>query len=170
MQKMLTLTSIEKYDNPVIQDNWRAGRIPHFSGIVIGDGRMIVMGEQIFLHNGTHECHIYPIVESVISSFIEFSGEFIETAVMKSRTYIPEFGGQVVCGEGEMGNEGFVALVNADILIWSAFFTVSNPFYEVKRSGDSIIAKSTHDVLWEFPISAPWNARVLGAEPKASSH
>ena len=158
---MLIIDLNKKYDNLIVQDNWKNGKLPHFSAIVIGDGRVVAMGEQTFKDDNSYESYIYPIVESTISSFMEFSGDFVAITVMVNRAYIPEIDCHVICGEGQMGNEGFVALVKGEILIWSAFFTISNPFYEVKRIGNVIIAKSTHDIFWEFPIFEPWKAHVL---------
>ena len=43
---------------------------------------------------------------------------------------IPYHNNTIVFGDGEMGNEGFIALIDKDNnLIWSIFFTFSNPIY-----------------------------------------
>jgi hypothetical protein len=156
----------EVFNNSIIQNNWRNGLIPHFVGIVIGDGNMISFGEKYKDVKNFSECYVWPDCESTIDKFTAHSDHFVDVTEMINRAHIPDIDCYAICGEGQMGNEGFVALVRGETLIWSAFFTISNPFYEIKRIGSVIIAKSTHGVFWEFPISAPWKARVLGSEPR----
>ena len=167
---MLKINFNRNFDNQIIQNNWKEGLIPHFVGIVIGDGNMVSMKQQYADGEGYGDCCIYSDHESTIENFIAHSDHFVDTTMMVNCVYIPEINCHAICGEGQMGNEGFVALVKAEILIWSAFFTISNPFYDVARIGDFIIAKSTHDIFWEFPIVEPWKARVLGHDFKAWPH
>lgn len=150
-----------RFDDPIVQDRWKNELIPHFVGILVGDGTLVSMSEQC----DSEECSVEPVCASTIASFLEFSGEFVQLTAMVNRVYIPEIDCHAICGEGQMGNEGFVALVRGDTLMWSAFFTLSNPFYEITRRGDSIIAKSTHQIFWEFPIFEPWRVRVVGSDP-----
>ncbi|WP_430444149.1 MAG: hypothetical protein ACQZ2J_24605 [Pseudomonas piscis] len=55
--------------------------------------------------------------------------------------------GQVVlCGEGEMGNEGFIARTDAsNHLEWFLFSTTANPFVAIKQEGDLVYVQSTHN-------------------------
>jgi hypothetical protein len=154
----------KKYNDSVIQDNWKQGLLPHFSGVVIGDGTMIAMGENSFRIGGVLQHHVYPICESSISSFMKFEHEFVEIEPRQNRVVAHEPDYYAICGEGGMGNEGFVAVIKGDSLIWSAFFTVSNPFYELRMQGNSIIATSTHDRFWKFPVSEPWNGIIQSDE------
>lgn len=56
-----------------------------------------------------------------------------------------EDGRVIFCGEGEMGNEGFIARTDKDNNIeWFLFSTTSNPFVDMKRQGDFIYIQSTH--------------------------
>jgi hypothetical protein len=158
---MLKIDFNRSFDNVIIQNNWKEGLIPHFPGIVIGDGNMVSMKQKYADTEGRGECYVYSDHESTIEKFIAHSDHFVEINAMVNRVYVPECDCYAICGEGAMGNEGFVALVKGETLIWAAFFTISNPFYEVARNGDFIVAKSTHDLLWEFPIAEPWKARAL---------
>lgn len=161
---MLKINLNANFNNPIIQSSWENGLIPHFTGIIIGNGEMISIKQQYANKDNFSSCYITQEHEFSIDNFIAHSEHFVHVTVMINRVYIPEIDCYAICGEGQMGNEGFVALIKGETLIWSAFFTISNPFYEVKRIGDVIIAKSTHDVFWELPILEPWKARVLGSD------
>ncbi|MDF9619094.1 hypothetical protein P5705_15715 [Pseudomonas entomophila] len=57
-----------------------------------------------------------------------------------------ESGQVMLCGEGEMGNEGFIARTNKDNnLEWFLFSTTSNPFVDMRRQGDLVYVQSTHN-------------------------
>lgn len=64
---------------------------------------------------------------------------------------------EALCGEGDEGAEGYVALVDQDSgsLIWIAFFTCSNPFCNIVIQDKEIIAKNNLDNIWRFPIESP---------------
>lgn len=48
------------------------------------------------------------------------------------------------CGEGEMGNEGFIVKLDLDGNIqWSLYSTTSNPFYKITISEDQLAFIST---------------------------
>ncbi|EAE3624713.1 hypothetical protein G0Q57_001916 [Listeria monocytogenes] len=50
----------------------------------------------------------------------------------------------VFCGEGEMGNEGFIVKTDADNQInWMLFSTTSNPFIELTTNNNSVYINST---------------------------
>lgn len=130
--------------------------MPDVCGIVTGDGTVLVMDER-YQHAGDGiRCHVRPLCETSIESLCEFGMEFIEVDPCIRQSAIPGTGARALCGEGGMGNEGFVAVVNEHGLVWAIFLTVSNPFYEVNIVGDCVEAMSTHGVLWRFPIARPW--------------
>lgn len=64
---------------------------------------------------------------------------------------------EVLCGEGDYGSDGFVAVIsnkNSELL-WVAFFECSNPFNNVDVEGSNLLAWSTNDTIWQFPIDSP---------------
>lgn len=68
---------------------------------------------------------------------------------------------QVQVGEGEMGNEGFVAVSTTSELLWAGVFWVSNPFYDVEVRDGLVLATNTHDEVWRFTVDAPEAVHVL---------
>jgi hypothetical protein len=61
------------------------------------------------------------------------------------------------CGEGAMGNEGYVAVCDGitSQLIWFAFFTCSNPFSEIRFEEGALIVETSYEQEWSFPLDAP---------------
>jgi len=61
------------------------------------------------------------------------------------------------CGEGGFGGDGFVALCWADTdkPIWIAFFETSNPFVSVSLHANCVVAQTTLDRKWTFPLEEP---------------
>lgn len=52
----------------------------------------------------------------------------------------------IVCGDGGMGNEGYIARLDLENrLVWSLFSTVSNPFMKIVLDGDFIYVQSSHN-------------------------
>lgn len=158
---MLSLDLHTQARSEMVQSHWRLGRLPHFSGITLGDGRLIVMSEASHLAGGQMACRVSPVCESCVSSFVEFSGEFVEVTSTTPLLHLNE-GLSAIAGEGEMGNEGFVALVSGTVLVWSAFFTSANPFYQLNlgQAGKLLVATSTHELHWHFPMASPWDVTV----------
>lgn len=74
----------------------------------------------------------------------------------------PDHAIEVIAGEGNYGSDGFVAVLDfkSRELIWIAFFLCSNPFDEVKIVDDQIIATSTLNCNWRFPLKAPADLSV----------
>lgn len=52
----------------------------------------------------------------------------------------------IICGEGGMGNEGFIARTDLNNnLEWVLFSTTSNPFSQIKILGNNIYVQSSHN-------------------------
>lgn len=64
---------------------------------------------------------------------------------------------KAVCGEGDFGSDGFVAVVHTETqkLVWLAAFNCSNPFNHVSFKESSVCAESTLGAVWRFPLNDP---------------
>ncbi|WP_338846805.1 hypothetical protein V8J88_23930 [Massilia sp. W12] len=71
----MDINSKIKFNHPIIQENWKNYKIPHFPGITIGNGEIVPMNElSSYSSDGSTHIHVDPICKSTIESFIEFSG------------------------------------------------------------------------------------------------
>lgn len=59
----------------------------------------------------------------------------------------------IICGEGEMGNEGFIAKTDKNnALEWMLFSTSSNPFVSIYTKNDLVYLKSTYNFYIVFNL------------------
>ncbi|NHZ93163.1 hypothetical protein F2P45_29745 [Massilia sp. CCM 8733] len=154
---MLTIDLDSRPSHPLVEANWKQFRMPCVCGILTGDGTVLLMEERSDYHEGNYRCQTWPVCETTIDSLCEYGMEFVDLTDYVRQPPIPGTNARAVCGEGSMGGDGFVAVVNDHGLVWAIFFTASNPFYEVNVVGDCVEAMSTHGVLWRFPIYRPWD-------------
>jgi hypothetical protein len=73
------------------------------------------------------------------------------------KTVSEDEGFEAVCGEGDFGSDGFVAVVHTETqkLVWLAAFNCSNPFKYVSFKEGCVYAESTIGTVWCFPLSDP---------------
>lgn len=63
---------------------------------------------------------------------------------------------EILCGEGNLGADGFIAVINAsDKLDWVAFFDCSNPFLKLAFKEGIIYAESSLGHIWKLPLQSP---------------
>jgi hypothetical protein len=103
------------------------------------------------------------IFETTTIVELERSGKlFWSDAIILGETL--SFDGMVtaVCGEGDHGSDGFVAVLSAESrkLLWLAAFDCSNPFDSVEFIGAAVYAQSTLGKVWRFPLAEPCNFTV----------
>jgi hypothetical protein len=68
---------------------------------------------------------------------------------------------EILCGEGNLGADGFIAVINAsDKLDWVAFFDCSNPFVKLAFKDGVIYAESSLGHTWKLPLLSPHNLTI----------
>lgn len=141
----------------LIQQRWNDEECPLFDGILFGDGDIVLMECRTHVRDSRLETIVRPLARSSLGSFLDYNPEgWVSITPMAS--FDGESGGLVVtCGEGAQGGDGFVAVCEADDqrLKWLAFFQGSNPFKRVTVEHDRVVAVSTHDHVWTFPLDRP---------------
>ncbi|MFB9244481.1 hypothetical protein IV454_00785 [Massilia antarctica] len=149
--------------HPFIQQLWQKSLLPEFVGIIMGDGRLISINQNNYFidHEIRHELKIGE--ESTIDNLLELTDDTISITPYGQGESIAGTDALASCGEGEMGNEGFVAVTNTHGLLWAAFFANSNPFYQVNIVGDCVAAVNSYEATWYFPIDSPWNITITYA-------
>jgi len=97
-----------------------------------------------------------PLAETTASSVLNYNSRaWVEVTQLKRLAWSSEY--HVECGEGAMGNEGYVAMIgNVDgTLLWVLFCSQSNPFVDLQRDGDTIVAMTSYDQAWRIPGAEP---------------
>lgn len=148
----------------LIQEKFEEEECPLFDGVLFGTGAIVLMESRTYVGDSGVVGQVRPLARSTLDSFLEYNpdGWVSFTSLSSSRW---ELAGLVLtCGEGSLGADGFVAVREIDgPLRWIAFFQNSNPFTSVSLAGDEVVALSTLNHLWRFPVDRPEFVRVTHA-------
>ena len=124
-----------------IQTQWKNDRAIGYDCIAFGDGRIVIANtyDVVLTETKEHKRYWFPLCDTTLEG-IEKYDEDIWTCVDVFHGSFSHAGQTFVFGDGAMGNEGFVASVDADgNLNWSIFFTFSNPIVGAEIDGEHLV-------------------------------
>lgn len=133
----------------ILQEYWKNETIPGINGLTLLNGDVFLFKEQ--------KCNeFYQYNLSTIDAE-ESSGELASLFDIYAEVRNQDVAGRVVCGECEMGNEGFIAYEsNSGVLQWSIYSSFSNPFLDdLKVVNDIIVVSTEIQYHWSIPIYNP---------------
>ncbi|MEC1180011.1 hypothetical protein P9B03_16035 [Metasolibacillus meyeri] len=141
--------------NEIIQTNWKNNQLPGLDSLIYISGKVIIMDCYEMINGNFIEKFVNPICETSIES-IMFFNENIWCEIDQHPQVQYHNDKIFICGEGGMGNEGFIANVDKNHnLIWAFFSTVSNPFNKLKLEDNLLTAYSTSDLIYTINIHKP---------------
>lgn len=139
-----------------IQNNWQNLKLVYYDAIVYGDGKITLGNTYYTKDSETDEIQYYwnPICDTDLESIEKYDDDcWVDVDIYKSKAIYGS--NKIVCGEGTMGNEGFVACIDQDDkLIWSIFFDFSNPINKVEVINDSLICYGDTGVIIYIDLNA----------------
>jgi len=107
---------------------------------------------------------VRPLARSTLESFLGYRPDGWVSVTSLVNLRLDREGLVLHCGEGSLGADGFVAVREiAGPLRWAAFFQSSNPFRSVTLEGEHVVALSTLDHRWSFPLERPEHVQVTWA-------
>ncbi len=128
-----------------LKTEWDAGRCPIVEGLISGEGRVKDMNVE-WVRDASGRLALWvraagwsSLLELVPNGKLQWTGVIpLCTASDVDRNL------RVVCGEGGLGCDGFVAVIRSDLdeILWIAFFTQSNPFEVVQLAEDCVMARA----------------------------
>jgi hypothetical protein len=150
--------------NPLslLEEKWQSGYGLHIDGLVFADGRVVLCDCVKLKRDGRSIPLASPIGDSTLDSILKYDDDPWVALTELDRSEIAESNVKISCGEGAMGNEGYVAVTALDTgrLIWMAFFTCSNPFEALKLVDGEILAENSYEQEWIFPLDHPERVRI----------
>ncbi|QQT26782.1 hypothetical protein [Sphingobacterium spiritivorum] len=132
-----------------IQEHWLLSELVGIDAIVFSDGRMklidISWNENPEIRNTFGKEYHYNVSGiTSLNEIIEKYDNDIWSVCQINDQITTDSAYNFVCGEGEMGNEGFIAKLDRDgNIVWSLYSTTSNPFYKFEYSDGRLRAVST---------------------------
>lgn len=146
----------------IIQAKWRDGYVLAVNGVTWGGGRVLLLECLTARGREGTRLSVAPLAETTVDSILGFSPQRW-TAVTELASCLDGSASlRFSAGEGSMGADGYVAAtqVSDGSLLWVAFFDCSNPFLTVRIDGQRVIAVSSLDFEWSYPIDRPESVAV----------
>jgi hypothetical protein len=150
----------------ILERKWRVGHVLQVDGIVFLSERVMLVDAKTVRRENSIRCVATPFADTDVTSVLKYNPDpWVAITQLDSIAWDEDI--NVVCGEGAMGNEGFVAVVDRkkDIPIWVLFSTCSNPFESVARDGEDIVASAGYDQAWRLPMEDPTKFAILDEPP-----
>ncbi|PQO45641.1 hypothetical protein C5Y93_14495 [Blastopirellula marina] len=128
---------------------WRNEMIPLLNGVTYPDGRWFQMSEDLGELKVTETRWDTRDMGDQWTYFAQLC-----------RESVPGNHLEVSAGEGGMGSDGIVALIDSrdNSLRWVLFSDLSNPFHRLEIRDKQILAETTLDTRWTIDLQKPENA------------
>ncbi|EEI93862.1 hypothetical protein HMPREF0765_0484 [Sphingobacterium spiritivorum ATCC 33300] len=132
-----------------MQEHWHQSELVGIDAIVFSDGSMKLIDisaneNQEIKNTFGKEYHFSISGTTSLNEIIEkYDNDIWSVCQINDQITIDNLY-NFVCGEGEMGNEGFIAKLDIDgKIVWSLYSTTSNPFCKLEYSNGRLRAVST---------------------------
>ena len=135
--------------NGLIMEHWSAEQreLPGMNCIAFADGTVTILDiEHISTRTTMSVLCLFPLCDTTIDSITKYNPDC--WTMVDAWTSVDYQGQKIVGGDGQMGNEGFIACTDAqDCLVWAMFFEDTNPIKKLSVNGNTLIAINEHDEL-----------------------
>nr|WP_261771688.1 hypothetical protein [Paenibacillus xylanexedens] len=136
--------------NSLIMEQWSAEQreLPGMNCIAFADGTVTILDIRTYLDSNNNErtLSVSPLCDTMIDSIVKYNPDC--WTMVDVWTSVDYQGGKIIGGDGQMGNEGFIACTDAeDHLVWAIFLEDTNPIKKLSVSGNSLIAINEHEEL-----------------------
>jgi signal peptidase I len=144
---------MNEYLNKLVNDY----KCPLINSFIFSNGDLLVVENFKFGNNNK----IRILCKSSIKSYFDYNEEedvsyFDILSKDENETFI------VYGGEGSSGGDGILYVIDKrnNQLLWFLFLDNSNPFIKVSIVKDEIVAYTTYDKEWKFPIFSPCKVSI----------
>ncbi|PAD30402.1 hypothetical protein CHH60_16590 [Paenibacillus sp. 7523-1] len=133
--------------NSLMMKHWSAEQreLPGMNCIAFANGDIIILNISKYYNPNNNERTISctPLCDTTIESIDKYNDDYwTEVDAWTSMDYQ---GGKIYGGDGQMGNEGFIACTDAnDSLVWGIFLDETNPIKKLSVKGKTLIAINEH--------------------------
>jgi len=148
--------------NQELVEHWRSGEVLHIDGITFLSGVVTLVTSFTLQKGATIRCHAQPLADTSVDSLLKYDQSiWVPVTTLNSLSWSQTT--TVVCGEGPMGNEGFVAATDSQSNhpLWVLFSSHSNPFTALSREGEQIVAEAGYGQSWRIPLGEPASFSIV---------
>lgn len=146
----------------ILDKKWKEGSVPHIDGIIFQNGMVVLQQVYSTCVGSDITLSIEPVADSQLDSVLKYNPDaWVEVTSLASMNWDDSL--EVVCGEGAMGNEGFIAAIRRkeNCPEWILFCSKSNPFISVERRDHLLVVEGGYDYMWEIPMDNPVALRII---------
>jgi hypothetical protein len=134
--------------NNLIMKHWSLEQreLPGINCIAFPNGNIIILNIETYYNPTNNERTIScsPQCDTTIDSIEKYNAE--HWTMVDAWTSMDYQGGKIYGGDGQMGNEGFIACTDAnDSLVWGIFFDETNPIKKLSVEDKTLIAINEHE-------------------------
>ncbi|MDR0228118.1 MAG: hypothetical protein LBI72_03535 [Flavobacteriaceae bacterium] len=134
----------------MIQEKWKQSNVVGLDVITYANGDAINIDITV-IQDSTNDytyqkCYAFDYLDKTnLSTLLEmYKGDVWSEVDVFDRIEVDDY--VIICGDGGMGNEGYIARLDQENeLVWSLFSTASNPFMKIVVEGDFIYVQSSHN-------------------------
>ncbi|WP_081751022.1 hypothetical protein [Paenibacillus sp. FSL R7-277] len=122
--------------------------LPGINCIAWADGSITILNIEIFYDPNTRQRTMTcsPLCDTTIESIVKYNDD--PWTIVDAWMSLDYEGGTIYGGDGQMGNEGFIACTGADgNMVWAIFSDVTNPIKQLSIEDRTLIAMNEHDEL-----------------------
>ena len=138
----------------VLREHWRRNECLHVNGIAFHPNRVVLLTVHKVRADVRVSCVATPLAETTVASVLHYDHQAWVSVTATERIEL-DGGLRAICGEGAMGNEGFVAVERDGELEWVLFCSLSNPFCELRRREELLVVSDGYEATWNIPIARP---------------
>lgn len=136
--------------NTFAQEHWNLEKheLPGMNCIVFPNGNVTILNCYSTYNPNSKESNFFcsPLCDTTIESIAKYNVEY--WTVVDEWVSMDYQDGKIYGGDGQMGNEGFIACTDAeDRLVWGMFFENSNPIKNLEIKDNILIAINEHSEL-----------------------
>ncbi|CAI6080511.1 hypothetical protein PAECIP112173_02911 [Paenibacillus sp. JJ-100] len=134
----------------ILMEHWSAEQreLPGMNCIAFANGDIIILDIRKIYdpNNNEHKMYCTPLCDTTIDSVEKYNHDC--WTMVDVWASVDFRGGKIVGGDGQMGNEGFIACVDhEDQLVWAIFLEDTNPIKKLSVNDNKLIAINEHEDL-----------------------
>lgn len=143
----------------ILQEHWSVSELVGIDSIVFSDGSIKLIDiscnkNKEIINTFGKEYHFNVLRTARLDEIIQKYDNDIWSSCQINDQMVIDDNYVFVCGEGEMGNEGFIAkLDKGGNIQWSLFSTTSNPFYQFADCDGQLQVISTANFAIRIDLS-----------------
>ena len=153
----------------LLKARWKERRLPLVDTLLFASGRVVLYRSSTLVVGGEISSRLDRIADTTLLAALQReTDEWFQVEPLCSVDQ-PITGRRYLAGEGEMGNEGFIAAeaTTTSELVWAICFRHSNPFDTLRIEARRLVATNNRDEDWIVDLADPGCITIKWPPPRS---